>query len=105
MAAIGAALAATTGDALVDEVADRDGAGDYPEKRVRVAGHAAAGELLEAAVAEADRVVLGSFDVATTLGAGKMKHYVIPSEHRLDCRCRKGCLRGEADIRERGGKR
>lgn len=93
MVAARAALAPSTGDALVNEVADRDGGSDHSEEWMRVAGEAAAGEPLQLAIAVADRVSFRTFDFAATFGAGKMKHDVIPSKHRLDCRWRKGCTK------------
>lgn len=82
MAAIGAVLAATAGDALVDEVADRDRGSDHSEQRMCMAGQVAARETLQMTVAVKHRVVFGRFDVAAAFGAGKVKHGEIPSSEK-----------------------
>ena len=90
MAAARAALAPSTGDALVNEVADREGGSDHSEEWMRVAGQPTGGKALEVHVIETDGITFRAFDFAAAFGAGKMKHDVIPSKHQLDDRREKG---------------
>lgn len=102
MAAARAVLAATAWNALINEVTSRDRRSDQSNQGMGVARHRTVSKPLQVAVSLTNAFGLRAFDFAATLGAGKMKHDVIPYEHRLNCRRRKGCLRGEADIRETG---